>query len=154
MSSSRTHLFWSRIETLWMGAWNSLISAPIPFIYIYIFIRACESSRPLLCLPKVKTPKHHTHRHASTLFGLQSNEYLLWWWYRNGQKDKEKNKRDKNTMSTATTIKESRAPNGSAPTSPFLSTCCTPLRPAFLVAHLRKTSVPPHDVEPCVSFCL
>lgn len=32
--------------------------------------------------------------------------------------------------------------------------CCTPLWAAFLIAHLRKTSVPPHDAEPCVSSCL
>lgn len=73
--------------------------------------------------------------------------------------DERTRKRIRQTKTHWDGLKGKRSANGSkkkrkkAP-QPFLSAYNTPLRPAFLVAHLRKTSVPPHDAELRVSFCL
>lgn len=61
---------------------------------------------------------------------------------------------DKDTISKEMPSKVTERPTEAKKPQPFLFVCCTPLRPPSLVAHLRKTSVPPHDAEPCVTLWL
>lgn len=128
--------FWPYAETVCdLKGLDLCFYVPPPFMSIFYLTCLSKSTResrgPLCCLSellvKVKIPKT-TH----ALFSLQSKQMSTL------MKTPAFGKRTRNR--TKKTIRQ--PPNGRA----FLSISCTPLRPAFLVAHLRKTSVPPHDV--------
>lgn len=149
------------------GTWKDLISVsmfPPPFTAIFCLTCLSKSmwiqQASLLLVWTVsdtivqgRNPQIPTDRHKQApCLPCSPNNCLLWWWHVQWMRRTRKRTRCTKTLSIETPSKVSRAETKM--TSCFLSACCTPLRPAFLEAHLRKTSVPPHDAEPCVSICL
>lgn len=162
MRSLWAHLFWSWVEAVWMGP--PTLSSKL-FSAWHVFLKAHTNAglsavgvAPNRTVPRSKLLINwHTHTNTCTVFGLrawQMHAVIM-----TPTMDERTRKRIRQTKTHWDGLKGKRSANGSkkkrkkAP-QPFLSAYNTPLRPAFLVAHLRKTSVPPHDAELRVSFCL
>lgn len=106
--------------------------------------------------PKVKTPKHPTHRYCKHLVCPATQQIsalvMILQWTKGQGKGQERQRYNEHWDTH-----KGKAPNGSTPTCPpppFSFSLLHTFEASLSVAHLRKTSVPPHDVEPCVSFCL
>lgn len=149
-----------------LSGWDMKGSVPLPLPFMAIFCLTCLSKSmwiqqaSLLFVLTVSDrivqgqnpPTTHTQTHTSTSFALQSKQISAL--MMTPAMDERTRKRDKDTTSIETPSKVSRAPKRKQRKNSLFPFCLLRTFEAFLVAHLRKTSVPPHDAEPCVSFCL